>query len=134
MLLKNLLKIFLFYIDKLIYITKKEGYIVIFYPTGGLKAHVIASAIAGFLTNSSVYYIYEGFKDIAELLPLFYIPKGNKIEILQKLSSKQEISELELEKFAEEIERLVTYHLLYVDRNEIHKINITNKGLLFLEE
>ncbi len=130
-------------IDKLIYITKKkkaEGYRVIFNPTGGLKAHVIACAVAGFLTNCPVYYIHEEFKDVIQLPPLFYIPKGREIEVLKHLKDKKIISGSEFERFKleypEEIERLEAYQFveIYSDEVNTNKMRITDKGLLILEE
>ncbi len=130
-------------IDKLIYITKKkkaEGYRVVFNPTGGLKAHVIACAVAGFLTNCPVYYIHEEFKDVIQLPPLFYIPKGREIEVLKHLKDKKIISGSDFERFKsqyrDEIERLEAYQLVEVYSDEVNtnKIRITNTGLLILEE
>ncbi len=130
-------------IDRLIYIArsrKKEGYEVIFNPTGGLKAHVIACAVAGFLTGCPVYYIHEEFKDVVQLPPLFYVPKGKEIEVLNHLKDKGPISGNDFERFnkqyPEEIERLEAYDLVEIDGGEfeISKIRITNKGLLILEE
>lgn len=43
---------------------KQEGYVVYFNPTGGLKAHVMATALAAYLTNSPVYYMHEEFGDV----------------------------------------------------------------------
>ena len=130
-------------IDKLIYLAqkkKKDGYKVIFNPTAGLKAHVIASAIAGFLTNSPVYYIHEEFQDIVKLPDLFYLPKGKEIYLLEKLSDKVPRSGREFEKldkeFSDEIERLEAYNMVELESDEglkPYRIRITNKGLLFLE-
>lgn len=130
-------------IDRLIYVAKKKkdaGYRVIFIPTGGLKAHVIACAIAGFLTGSPVYYIHEEFNDIVKLPDLFYLPKGREIDLLRELSDKKprsggDFKKLQ-EKYENEIERLEMYGLVeleYGDDMKPYRIRITNKGLLFLE-
>jgi len=131
-------------IDRLIYVAKKKkesGYNVIFNPTGGLKAHVIACAIAGFLTGSPVYYIHEEFNEIIKLPDLFYLPKGREIELLEKLSDKEPRSGSDFKKieaeYENEIERLEMYGLIelkYGDDGKPYRISITNKGLLFLEK
>ncbi len=56
----------------------KDGYIVYFNPTGGFKAHVIATALAGFLVGAQVYYMHEEFKDLVYIPRLFYLPKGKR--------------------------------------------------------
>jgi len=131
-------------LDRLIYIAlrkKKEGFKVFFNPTGGLKAHVISCAIAGFLTNSEVYYMNEEFKDVVFLPFLLYLPKGKEIEVLNKLSDKRpksgkEYEEMESE-YPEEIERLETYGLVEREENEagkFYRIKITNKGIFWLNQ
>ena len=130
-------------IDRLIYLARKKkdsGYRVAFVPTGGLKAHVIACAIAGFLTGSPVYYIHEEFNDIVRLPDLFYLPKGKEVQLLKKLSDKQprrggDFKKLQTQ-YENEIERLEMYGLVeleYGDDMKPYRIRITNKGLLFLE-
>lgn len=119
---------------------KKEGYEVFFNPTGGFKAHVIACAIAAVLTQSQMYYIHEEFKKLVIFPPLFYLPKGNEIKILQQLSDKKPISGekfKQLEKqYPGELERLNSYRLIsieYNDDNLPYRARITNAGLYFLE-
>ncbi len=131
-------------IDRLIYIAEKkkqEDYKVYFNPTGGLKAHVMASAIAGFLTNFEVYYMNEEFKDVVFLPRMIYIPKGREIEFLEKLKDKKPISGFEYENlkkaYENEIQRLSFYGLVEVERDESgkdYRVRITNKGKLVLEE
>jgi len=114
---------------------KKEGYKVVFNPTGGFKAHVITSALAGFLTGCEVYYMHEEFKDIIKFPPLFYLPRGNELKVLEMLSDKKPKSNKEfkelMNKYADEIARLEHYGLLEVERDEFNEacgIRITNKG------
>lgn len=119
---------------------KEAGYRVYFNPTGGFKAHVIASALAGFMTGCEVYYLNEEFNNLITFPPLFYLPKGRERELLEKLKDKKpksgkEYEDLE-EKFTEEIERLENYGLLERGRDEFGKYfraQITNKGVLILE-
>ena len=131
-------------LDDLIRIAKKkikEGYIVYFNPTGGLKAHVIATALAGFLVGVQVYYMHEEFNELVFLPRLLYLPKGKEMEILNRLYNNTIISGQEAEKlfqdFPEEIERLETYSLIYVEYDEItskpYRVKITNKGKLIVE-
>lgn len=57
-------------IDRLVTLAngkKQAGYQVYFNPTGGLKAHVMATALAAYLTLSEVYYMNEEFGDIVFL-------------------------------------------------------------------
>ncbi|MDL1955900.1 MAG: putative CRISPR-associated protein [Candidatus Desulfofervidus auxilii] len=120
-------------LDRFIYLAskkKKEGYKVVFNPTGGFKAHVITSALAGFLTGCEVYYMHEEFKDIIKFPPLFYLPRGNELKVLEMLSDKKTKSNKEFEelinKYADEINRLEHYGLVEVERGGIR---ITNKGI-----
>jgi putative CRISPR-associated protein (TIGR02619 family) len=130
-------------LDKLIYLAnrkKKEGYKVYFNSTGGFKAHVIASALAGFLTNSEVYYMNEEFNDVVFLPNLFYLPKGREIELLNILKNKEPISEQEFKnlynKYNDEFQRLSLYGLIEIEE-DIHekpyRIRITNKGHFILK-
>ena len=131
-------------LDRLIYIARKkkeEGYEVFFNPTGGFKAHVIATALAGFLTDSPVYYMHEEFKDVIFFPKMFYLPKGKEIELLKMLSDGEPRSGKEFEKlqreYGEEIERLELYGLVDVKRNEFgepFRIIITSKGSFILKE
>jgi len=114
---------------------KKEGYKVVFNPTGGFKAHVITSALAGFLTGCEVYYMHEEFKDIIEFPPLFYLPRGNELKVLEMLSDNKTKSGKEFEtlinKYADEIVRLEHYGLVEIEKNKFDNacgIRITNKG------
>lgn len=119
---------------------KEEGYRVYFNPTGGFKAHVIACALAGFMTNCEVYYLNEEFDDVITFPPLFYLPKGREIELLEKLEDHlprggEDYEMLEKE-FSDEMERLENYGLLEREKDEFGKffrVRITNKGLLYLK-
>jgi len=125
-------------LDHFIYLAskkKKEGYKVVFNPTGGFKAHVITSALAGFLTGCEVYYMHEEFKDIIKFPPLFYLPRGNELKVLETLSDKKPKSGKEFDtlinKYADEIDRLEHYGLVEIERDEFgkgYRIRITNKG------
>ncbi len=131
-------------LDRLIYLAKKkkeEGYKVYFNPTGGLKAHVVATALAAFLVDAEVYYMNEEFNEVVFLPPLFYIPKGREVEILRKLNELALFSGKDAEKLyldaPNEIERLSTYGLITVDQDEfkrIYRIKITAKGKLLNEK
>ncbi len=117
---------------------KEEGYEVVFNPTGGMKPHVIASALAGFITGSEVYYIHEEFekKDIVLLPPLLYLPRGSEIDVLMKLKETNFLSGNDYEKlknkFKEEIERLKIYGLVEVEVDEKigkeYRIRLTDRG------
>jgi len=141
-------------LDRLIYIAKKkinEGYKVYFNPTGGLKAHVIATALAGFFVDAEVYYMNEEFNEVVFLPKLYYLPKGKEMELLKKLYVPQNITfgdaktqiisgkdaERILAQFQDEVERLQIYGLIDVEIDEYgkaYRIKITNKGKLFLEQ
>lgn len=118
---------------------KEEGYEVYFNPTGGFKALVIANALAGFMSFCKVYYIHEEFDDLIIFPPLFYLPKGKEIELLEVLKDKiprsgKEYQDL-VNRFSEEIERLEYYGLIEREKDEFKKfyrVRITNKGLLYL--
>ncbi|MEO0113636.1 MAG: putative CRISPR-associated protein [candidate division WOR-3 bacterium] len=131
-------------LDRLIYLAKKkieEGYYVYFNPTGGFKAHVIATALAGFLLNCDIYYMNEEFNRVVFLPPLFYLPKGREIKLLEILKDKMPRSgshykEL-IKTYPEEVERLEIYQLVQREKDERGKdfrIRITDKGLLILEK
>lgn len=129
-------------LDRLIYLAKKKkeaGYKVYFNPTGGFKAHVIATALAGFLLDCELYYMNEEFNEIIFLPSLFYLPKGNEIALLEELENKIPRSGSEykrlLAQYSEEIERLRIYQLVEIEQDELAKefrIKITNKGKLVL--
>jgi putative CRISPR-associated protein (TIGR02619 family) len=131
-------------LDHLIRLAKKkkeEGYKVFFNPTGGFKAHVIACALAGFMTYSEVYYLNEEFQDVITFPPLFYIPKGREIELLKILADKRPRSGKECEEifkeYEKEIERLILYNLIEDEKDDtgrIFRIKITNKGELIVRE
>ncbi len=131
-------------LDRLLYLAKnkkKEGYEVYFNPTGGLKAHVIATAIAGFLIGAPVYYMHEEFRDIIFLPRILYLPKGKEIEVIKSLWKSKIISGPEVEKFyrdyPEEMERLELYNLIEVecDENTLkpYRLKLTNKGKFLVE-
>jgi len=131
-------------LDQLIFIAqtkKKKGYRVFFNPTGGLKAHVIATALAGFLTNSEMYYMNEEFSNVVFLPLLFYIPKGREIKILKEIeklekSEKNEEFDKALLQFEDELERLEIYGIIHIKRaknSDILDIKLTNRGRLILD-
>ncbi|MGB9794705.1 putative CRISPR-associated protein [Caldisericum exile] len=120
---------------------KEEGYKVFFNPTGGFKAHVIACALAGFMTYSEVYYFHEEFEDVITFPPLFYIPKGREIDLLKILADKKPRSGKECEEifkeYEKEIERLILYNLIEDEKDDtgrIFRIKILNKGELIVKE
>jgi len=84
-------------LDHLIILVLKkraEGYRVYFNPTGGFKAHVITSALVGFMSFCEVYYIHEEFDDVIVFPPLFYLPKNKELKLLELLKngrSKDEV-------------------------------------------
>lgn len=129
-------------LDKLIYLGKKkieQGYKVYYNPTGGLKAHVIATALAGFIVDSEVYYMNEEFNEVIFFPKLFYIPKGKEAEILKMLKERviisgEECKEL-VKKNNDEIERLNLYDLIHleVDEKVIYRLKISHKGEIIAE-
>jgi len=129
-------------VDRFIYLAiekKKEGYEVFINPTGGLKAHVIACALVGFLTGCKVYYMNEEFENVVFLPELFYLPKGKEVKLLEILSDKRPRSGYEYKKiedeFKDEMNRLQVYGLVDIETDEegeSYRVRITNRGLLFL--
>lgn len=111
-------------LDKLVRIANRksgEGYEVYFNPTGGLKAHVIVCAVAGFLTGSKVYYKNEEFKDIVFLPPLIYVPTKRELELMEKMmrhdrviSGKEEVKKIR-EEYFEELERMRIYNIIEIE-------------------
>ena len=130
-------------LDKLIYLAnkkKEQGYKVYFNPTGGLKAHVITTALAGFLTNTEIYYMNEEFNDVVFLPKLFYLPKGKEIQLLSLLKDKKPKSGKEFlnlyKEYQQEIERLQIYNLIEIEKdknNNPYRIKITDKGEFILK-
>lgn len=131
--------------DRLIYLAtkkKEEGFKVMFNATGGLKAHVIACSLAGFLTHSTVYYMNEDFSEVINLPISFYLPKGKELNILKELSEGKPKVIIEnntfFETYTNEIERLENYGLIEVEMDEYDKkpfrIRITNRGKFLLKE
>lgn len=132
-------------LDRLIHLAKKkieEGYRVYFNPTGGLKAHVIATALVGFLMNADIYYMNEEFNEVVFLPPLFYIPKGKELEILHHLHSTSILSGKKADEILsnspDEIDRLSLYGLISSEVDDetdrTYRIRITNKGKLLLDK
>lgn len=117
---------------------KKEGYEVVFNPTGGMKPHVITCALAGFMTGSEIYYIHEEFEknDIVILPPLLYLPRGKEILLLRKLKNGEPVSGEEYEElkreYSDELSRLDTYGLVEIERDDRSgrdfRVKITSKG------
>ena len=130
-------------LDRLISIASKkinEGYNVYFNPTGGLKAHVITCALAGFLLNCDIYYMNEEFNEVVFLPKLFYLPKGKEIELLKIFKNKEPISGEEFknlyEKYKDETQRLSLYGLIEIEKDiydKPYRIRITNKGYFILK-
>lgn len=129
-------------VDRFIYLAlkkKEEGYEVFMNPTGGLKAHVIACALAGFLVGCKVYYMNEEFRNVIFMPELFYLPKGREVELLEILSDKKPRSGADygkiVEKFPDELNRLKIYGLIEEEvEDKPYRIRITNRGLLFLNK
>ncbi|MEN3039351.1 MAG: putative CRISPR-associated protein [Candidatus Kryptonium sp.] len=130
-------------LDTFIYLAlekMKEGYRVFINPTGGFKAHVIACALAGFLTGCEVYYMNEEFKTVVYLPRLLYLPKGREIDLLNILSDKEPRSGFDFERikkeYSDELERLKVYGLVEVELDkqtgEEYGVKITNRGYLFV--
>lgn len=131
-------------VDHLIKIARKkkeEGYKVFFNPTGGFKAHVIAMALAGFMTYCEVYYLHEEFSDLITFPPLFYIPEKREKELLEILSDEKPRSGKDcddlINKYPEEFDRLLNYGLIFAEKDDtgkIFRIKIFERGKLFLRE
>ncbi|CUS82496.1 CRISPR-associated protein, APE2256 family [Candidatus Kryptonium thompsonii] len=129
-------------VDRFIYLAlkkKEEGYEVFMNPTGGFKAHVIACALAGFLTGCKVYYMNEEFRNVIFMPELFYLPKGREVKLLEILSDRRPRSGAEYksiaDKFVNELERLRVYGLVDVETDDDGKpfrVKITARGILFL--
>ncbi|MEO0224186.1 MAG: putative CRISPR-associated protein [candidate division WOR-3 bacterium] len=127
-------------LDRLISIASKkmnEGYNVYFNPTGGLKAHVITCALAGFLLNCDIYYMNEEFNEVVFLPKLFYLPKGRELEVLKELSKETIISgehaKILFDKYNDELTRLEIYGLVDIERDtEVYRLKITSKGSFIL--
>jgi putative CRISPR-associated protein (TIGR02619 family) len=120
---------------------RQAGYRVFFNPTGGFKAHVIACALAGFMTGAEVYYLNEEFNDVVTLPPLFYIPRGQERELLNLLADGQPRSGKECETifntYGDSVERLITYNLIDAETDDtgaIFRIKITSRGRLINQE
>lgn len=121
---------------------KEEGYEILFNPTGGMKPHVIACALAGFITASKVYYIHEEFEkqDVVILPPLLYLPRGAEINVLEEIKRAGHLSGREFEKFSttyrEELNRLEFYELINISEDEItgkrYRVELTRKGKFIL--
>ncbi|MCS7213887.1 MAG: putative CRISPR-associated protein [Candidatus Calescibacterium sp.] len=129
-------------LDRLIYIARRkiqDGYKVYFNPTGGLKAHVIATAFAGFLLGCDIYYMNEEFDQVVFIPKMFYLPKGKEIQILKQLKAERQISGPDAQKlydqYPEALERLRIYNLVDTEESgeKIYRIKITSKGLLFVK-
>lgn len=80
-------------------------------------------------------YSLEEFNDVVFLPPLFYLPRGNEVEILKEIASKTVISghdvKILIEQYPEQIERLQLYGLIDVETDEFDKkyrIKITSIG------
>lgn len=128
-------------LDRLIYIANRkiqEGYTVYFNPTGGLKAHVIATALAGFLTGRQLYYMNEEFQNVVFLPKLFYIPRGREIEVLKKFKDNHTLSEMEskqiISSYSEEVERLTLYGLIEIQKDNTEKLRLTTRGAVIKKE
>lgn len=124
-------------IERLIHIArikKEEGYRVYFNPTGGLKAHVIATAFVAFITDCEIYYMNEEFNQVFFFPKLFFFPKGRQRDLLAKISEGLETKDFDnvLSEFSEEIETFKSYGLIEIDKNG-QKIKITNKGYIIVE-
>ncbi|MEM5782098.1 MAG: putative CRISPR-associated protein [Candidatus Aenigmatarchaeota archaeon] len=131
-------------LDKLVRIAnrkKEDGYEVYFNPTGGLKAHVIVCAVAGFLTGGKVYYKNEEFKDIVFLPPLIYVPTKRELELLKEISNKnrlisgkEEVKKLR-ENYSDELERMRNYRIIDIEEenNTEYRIKMNSIANLILK-
>lgn len=123
-------------IDRLIYIAeskKKAGYRVYFNPTGGLKAHVIATALAAFITECDIYYMNEEFSQVVFFPKLFYLPKGRELELLKKIVEGKD--EINLDEFDDEISRLNNYGFITIcEADGSRRILVTQKGRFIIRE
>lgn len=131
-------------LGRLIYLARKkkeEGYKIYFNPTAGLKAHVIATALASYFVDAESYYMNEEFDEIVYLPKLFYLPKGKEVELLKILYQESIISDDDVAKlistYKDEIERLFVYGLIEQEKDELNKIyrlRITQKGKVILDQ
>ncbi|MCS7163557.1 MAG: putative CRISPR-associated protein [Thermodesulfovibrio sp.] len=126
-------------LDRLIYLARKkkeEGYEIYFNPTGGLKAHVIVTALSAFLVDATVYYMNEEFNQVIFMPKLFYLPKGKEKDVLKKLGSvtylKNEDAREFLINYSSEIDRLSIYGLITIENEGIEAtiIRLTERGRL----
>ena len=116
-------------------------------PTGGYKPHVIATALAGFLTEIDSYYLNEKFKKIIFLPSLGYIPNKKEVEFMREIcknlnkrepiSGNEEIQKLENKYGRDLIKKLMDF--LYIqgeqdENGELYRIIITKKGQLYLKK
>lgn len=123
-------------IDRLVFIAeskKKEGYKVYFNPTGGLKAHVIATALAAFITECDIYYMNEEFSQVVFFPKLFYLPKGRELELLKKIIDGK--SNIDFEEYDDELLRLKSYGFIEIcEFDGARKIFLTEKGRVITKE
>lgn len=123
-------------IDRLIYIAeskKKAGYKVYFNPTGGLKAHVIATALAAFITECDIYYMNEEFSQVVFFPKLFYLPKGRELELLKKIVEGQK--DINFDEYDDEISRLNSYGFITIcELDGLRRIFVTEKGRFITRE
>lgn len=133
-------------IDNLVRVAKKkmeEGYEVYINPTGGLKAHVIASSFVASILDVNMYYMNEVFTQLV-MLPkmLYYLDEREKKllnMILEKGKGGPVSSEVDCEnvirEYKKEFEKLEEYgYISYETENgKIYRINITKKGKYLLK-
>lgn len=116
-------------------------------PTGGYKPHVIATAVAGFLTECDLYYLNEDFTQIITLPSLIYIPKENEIKVLKEIcpninertpiTDPTQIQELEKKYGKDLLKKLKNFYLIDCEYDErdgrLFRIQISKKGQLLLK-
>lgn len=116
---------------------------IFFNPTGGMKAHVITCALAGFLTGCQVYYMHDEFQDVVFLPPLFYLPNPTERGLLGTLADRKprvgpEYQSLEQKHGGETLDRLERFGLLVRERDpetdRPYRVQITAKGRRLSEE
>ncbi|MCX7955057.1 MAG: putative CRISPR-associated protein [Bacteroidales bacterium] len=131
-------------VSHLINIAKKKidaGYQVYFNPTGGLKAHVIATSVVAFILNCPTYYMNEEFRKVVLLPNLIYLPNEKEIDLLTKLSDKKPIRgklyETLKKDYCDEINNLINCGLLLDEKDEngiSFGLQITESGIFILSQ
>ncbi len=124
-------------------VRKKQdaGYEVFINPTAGFKAHVMVTALVGFLTQSAMYYMHEEFSRMIYLPPLLYLPEERELHVLNQLKDRTPLSGGDYrrlaETFSDELARLSEYGLVLVETDEAgqpYRVQMTRAGRLIAEK